>query len=437
MPGKITALSRSSAIQGGGWITRPRLIALFWLAAVITVVVLARTGPVGWDSRGYWKTIQSVRQGSDPYAGVESAHQAFLQRFAATGTGAHPPFVYACSPYPPMTLPLLRVLAMFPGWVLGVFYVAALAGGVLLQLWAGFQMADKDERRWLALMLPAMAFFPGLVTDDVILSGNVAYVLYGLILAAAVPGWKRGNWSWYYLAVLTAAAFKAPHLSLLAFPVLMDRRQWFPSGIAASSGVLMFAAQSWFWPGMFREWLSNTQLMFDRGRDFGFGPVGMLGKALWSQGLPYSSATSTLGVVFAVVVGIFLLFLAHRVRQWNLPPETWAPVALVGTLLLNPRLMKYDLAAITIPMLLMGARALRLALGWPTGETPGDEAADSGQKSSERELILLGAACLLIPNVITVAGPPWSPVECPVLLAVFAMGVWSLDRFRVELQPET
>lgn len=436
MPGEITAVSRSSAIQDAGWLTRPRLIALFWLAAVIAVVVMARTGSVGWDSGGYWKTIQSVRQGSDPYAGVEVARQAFLQRFAATGTGAHPPFVYACSPYPPMTVPLLRFLAMFPGWVLGVLYVAAVATGALLQLWAGFQMADKDERRWLALMLPAMIFFPGLVTDDAVLSGNVAYLLYGLVLAAAVTGWKRGNWSWYYLAVLTASIFKAPLLSLLAFPVLMDRRQWFPTGIAASSGVLIFAAQSLLWPTMFREWLLNTQLMFDGGHDFGFGPAGMLGRALWSQGLAYSSATSILYVAFSVVLGILLLFLARRVREWNLPLESWAPVALVGTLLLNPRIMKYDLAAITIPMLLIGGRALRAALGRPSGETPGSNAGGSAQKSPERELIFAGAVCLLIPNAITVAGPTWVPVEFAVLLAVFALGVWSLDRFRIELQPE-
>ncbi len=407
------------------------------MAAAIAVVVMARTGSFGWDSGGYWKTIQSVRQGSDPYAGVDAARQAFVQRFTASNPAGHPPFVYACSPYPPVTLPLLRLLAMFPGWVLGLFYAAAVATGAVVELWAGLQMADKDERRWLVLLMPALIFFPGLITDDAILSGNVAYVLYGLILAAAVAGWKRGNWSWYYIAVLAASGFKAPLLSLLAFPVLMDRRQWFPTGIAAASGVVIFATQSLLWPGMFREWLLNTQLMFDGGHDFGFGPAGLLGRALWSQGRPYSPAVSMLYVAFAGMLGILLLVLARRVREWNLPQETWAPVALVGTLLLNPRIMKYDLAAITIPMLLIGWRALRIALGRPAGDILGVNAADGGQKGSERELIVVGAGCLLIPNVITVAGPTWVPVEVAVLLAIFAMGVWSLDRFRAELQTET
>jgi len=76
-----------------------------------------------------------------------------------------------------MTLPLLRLLQRFlPGS--GLFYWAAIATGALLQLWAGFQMAEERERRWLALMLPASPF-SGLITDDVFLSGNVAYILYG------------------------------------------------------------------------------------------------------------------------------------------------------------------------------------------------------------------------------------------------------------------
>ena len=42
-------------------------------------------------------------------------------------------------------------------------------------------------------------------------------------------------------------------------------------------------------------------------------------------------------------------------------------MALVGTALLNPRVMKYDLAAITVPMLLIGGRVLRML--WNAGRT--------------------------------------------------------------------
>jgi len=430
---QTSAIALSSPVRYLGWFSRRRLIALFWMGAVIALIVMAWVGSVGWDAKVYWKVIQSVHHGSDVYAEDLVALRAFYDRLASNPSET-PPFIYF---YSPMTLPLLRLLAVFPGWLLGLLYWAAVATGVLLQLWAGFQMADRRERRWLALMLPAITFFPGLITDDVILSGNVAYVLYGLILAAAVPGWKRGSWSWYYIAVLAASLFKAPFLALLAFPVLMDsdRRQWVRSGMTAVAGVLVFAAQIWLWPDMFREYLLTLQLMFDCGHDFGYGPAGTLGRALWKRGLPFSPATTILYLVVAGVLGILLLFLARRVREWNLPRETWVPVALVGTALLNPRIQKYDLAAITIPMLLIGWRALRLALDRPAGERQGGNSGDTGQHRSDHRLILIASGYFLIPNVITVAGPSWFPVELVVLLAIFATGLWSLDQSYLEVQP--
>ncbi len=414
------------------------------MGAVITLLVMASVGSLGWDAQGYWKAIQAVHHDSDPYAEDLAALKAFHTRLASN-PAEHPPFVYV---YSPMTLPLLRLLAVFPRWLLGLLYWAAVATGALLQLWAGFQMADQRERRWLALMLPAIIFFPGLITDDAILSGNVAYPLYGVILAAATVGWKRGRWSWYCIAVLAASLFKTPFLVFLAFPVLMEsgrdrdrdrdtdsgsgRRPWVPSALAAITGVLIFAAQIRLWPGLFREYLSSLRLVFDYLHDFGYGPAGALGKALWRRGLSSSLATTILHLVVVCALAVVLLFLARRVREWKLPPEAWVPVALVGTALLNPRIMKYDLAAITVPMLLIGGRALRFALGSSAGETAGEsQAANSqggGQKRSDSTLILVASACFLVPNVITVAGPSWFPVETVVLLAIFAMGVWSLDQ---------
>jgi hypothetical protein len=460
LPKQTSAVALSSLIQHVRWFPRPRLIALFWMGAVITLIVMACVGPVGWDIPPRWKAIQAVHRGSDPYAEEIVALQAWFHNHSAFNPAEHPPFVNGHPPitlplrptravcrepscyvygYPPITLPLLRVLAVFPGWLLGLLYVAAIATGAGLQFWAGFQMADRGERRWLALMLPAIAFFSGLVTDDAILSCNLVYLLYGVVLAAAPAGWKRGRWSWYYIAVLAASVFKLPFLVLLAFPVLLDRRQWLRSGMTATAGVLIFASQMWLWPSMFREYLLTLRLMFDSGNSFGLGPAGILGGSLWIRGLPYSSVTTIVYLVFACVVGIVLLLVARRVREWDLPRETWLPIALMGTFLLNPRIMIYDIAAITVPMLLIGWRALRLALDGPADERLVDHTPGAGQHRSSRKLVLVAWACFLAPNVITVAGPTWVPeylLRLVVLLAIFAMGVWSLYQFRPEVQPQ-
>ncbi len=426
MPEQSTAVAQSSEIHPSRWFSRPKLIALFWVGTVIGLMAMAYTGHIGWDAQYSWNAIQELRRGADPYAESIIAVERAMQRRENSGAEKEPPLVYQ---YPPLTLPLLRLLAVFPAWMLSLGYGAAVAAGASLQLWAGFQMAEKYERRWLALMLPAVAFFPGLITDDVILSGNIAYVLYGVIFAAAVPGWKRGNWSWYYIAVLAASICKLPFLSLLAFPVLIGRRQWFPSGVTAAAGVLVFAAQMGLWPEMFHEYLLTLRLMFDWGHDYGFGPVGVLGEALMSRGLSPSPATTIVYLVFVGVLGVAFLFLARRVRDWNLPLETWVPVALVGTLLLNPRIKKYDLAAFSIPMLLIAWRTLRSALERSALKTP------AGGPVLNRFLrmpILVAAGCFLAPNVITVVGPSWFPGELLVLLAILAMGVWLVNRSCLE-----
>lgn len=426
---------------------RPRLIVLFWMGAIIAVAVMARVQPAGWDAHVYWKAIQSLRRGADPYAEGIAAQRAFPHR-PAPSAPEQCVFTYV---YSPLTLPLLRLLAALPGGLLGVLYGLALAAGTLLEVWSGFQMAVERERRWLALMLPAVAFFPGLIVDDVILSGNAAYILYGLILAAAVPGWKSGRWFWYYLAVLAASICKAPMLTLLTFPILVGKRQWVPACTTAAAGLMLFAVQSRLWPELFREFLLAVRLQFDWNHDFGFSPAGLLGKILWAMGRPYSPATTVLYLVFASVLGIVLLELARRVRLDKAPRETWIPVALVGTFLLNPRIMKYDLAAITVPMLLIGWRTLRYALkdsssgklgrslrfigGTPTGAAPPARSASNRQNRPNLALVLVGSACFLTPNLLSATGPPWWPIELAVLLAVFTLGIWSLYLPQLEAQP--
>ncbi len=390
------------------------------MAAAVSVVVMDATGPAGWDAQNCWKAVQSVRHGGDPYAEGIAAQQAFHNR-PASSLGEHAPLTYV---YSPLTLNLLRLLALLPDRLLRLLFWSAIAGGFLLQLWAGFQLANADERRWLALLLPAVAFFPGLITDDVILSGNVAYIIYGPILAAAAYGWKRERWLWYYVAVLTASICKAPFLTMLAFPVLVGKRQWFPALGTAAAGLVVIATQARLWPTLFSEYLTVLRLMFEEAHDFGYGPAGVVGKALWKLGLPYSSATTFVYVAFAAGVGGGLLLISRRLAREGpsgnaslgqvASHENWIPVALVGTFLLNPRVMKYDIAAITVPMLLIAWRLLRNAM----------ECAPQ-----RRWLVIVGGgACFLLPNFATVAGPPWWPVELAVMLGILGMGILSLNR---------
>jgi hypothetical protein len=393
------------------------------MAAIATLVVMARTSPAaGWDARNCLRAVQSVRHGGDPYADGIASQQAFHDRPASSAT-EHAPLTYV---YSPLTLPLLQLLGALPEGLLTLLFWGAVATGFLLTLWAGFQMATEQERPWLALLLPAAAFFPGLITDDVILSGNIAYILYGPILLAAVLGWKRGRWFWYYVAVLAASICKVPFLALLAFPAVVGKRQWLPAGGTAAVGLLLLAAQARLWPVLFSEYMSVLRLMCAESHDFGYGPAGLLGRFLWNHGRPYSSETSLLFLAFGGAIGLTLLFFADQVRQQLASQDDWIAVALVGTFLLSPRIMKYDLAPITIPMVLLASRGLRALVQTSRNESP-------GQSSNSTCLLVVGATCFLIPNLLTVFGPGWWPIELVVLLATFAIGALALLRVNPQI----
>jgi hypothetical protein len=410
---------------------RNRWILLLWVAAAISVVAMAIACPAGWDIAPCWTAIQSVSHGASPYADGIADLKAYHD-LPSHAAGDHPPKIFW---YSPLTIPLLHMLALFPGWLLGTLFWCAMVAAFLLQLRAGYQMASERERRWLIFLLPFVAFFPGLVGDIAIVSGNVAYILYGLILLAAFPGWKRNQWSWFYIAVIFASIFKSPMLTLLAFPILVGRRQWVAAGITGATGCLLFAIQPLLWPAQFKEFQSAAHLVFDWTRDFGFGPPGVIGELLWKMHKPYSLATTVAYVVWAVGLGTLLLVTSRRVRRNPSLRELWIPVAFLCTILLNPRVKPYDNAALTVPMLLIAWRALQMAQ-----QQLVHRRANRARLLGSAQLhpvpvedrsvwapLLAGSCVFIALNAFN--NIPWSDgisVELIFLLCILSAGIWSL-----------
>jgi len=308
-------------------------------------------------------------------------------------------------------------------------------------------MASEKERRWLIYLLPFAAFFPGLLGDATILCGNLAYLLYGLILAAAIPGWKQNKWSYFYLAVLTASVFKAPMLTLLAFPVLVGRRQWLSAFLTSAAGCLLFAVQPLLWPAQFKEFLLSVRMVFDWTHDFGFGPTGLLGRWLWRMNKPCSPTTTIAYLAWTVMLAALLLTISRRVRGNPQLRATWIPVALVGTILMNPRIVGHDTAPLTIPLLLIGWRGLLLLQRRheqrKTDQFSGScEAASAPSPSQTPRLtrkalapVLAGFGCFAACNILNGIWGDWLPMELMVLLGVFALGLWTL--LSSSLSPQT
>jgi hypothetical protein len=409
---------------------RIRWIVLLWLVAVISVGGMAVMLPsvYGMDVQQCWIAIQSVGHGGSAYADGIAAMTAYHGSHPAGDRG--PVLLYI---YSPLTIPLLHFLSWFPKWLLCLLYGGAVGTGFLLQLRGGYEMATAKERG-LVYLLPFVAFFPGLLGDVTILVGNIAYILYGLVLLAAIPGWKRNRWFWFYVAVIIAFSCKAPMLTLLLFPLLVGRRQWLPVGMTAAFCGLLLAIQHLLWPVEFQRYLSALRLACNWQHSFGLGPAGFVGTLLWKMGKPYSLITTMVYLGWAVALMAFLLVIGRCVGRRGLSRENWIPVAFLGTVMMNPRLTFLDNVPLTIPMLLIAWRSLlllqkrfeRRKMGRASVSFNSTSAPSPYRDRKTLAPVVTGVGCFVACNIADMIWGDLFPMELTLLLLIFALGVWLL-----------
>jgi len=382
------------------------LLIVLTILSVAAFPVWCHFSPPAWDTLIYYKAVQSIAIGHDPYADGIAAQQLAhaLDHGVPSQQG---PFSYV---YSPITLPILRAVAATPVWLAAAIYFLLYLAGVGAEMWFGFRALnarDPHEYNSLLPVLPLAVFFPGLLASDTILSGNVAFLLYGLALATALYAWRTSRWLPFYLAVLAASCVKAPLLCLLAIPVFSARRQWIPAALTAAAGVALFAGQPLVWPTLFRHYLQAVELQFSYNRDFGFSPTGLFSGLLWDHHIPYSPGSALFYLLYAIPICATLFSLSRRFLRDEFSRRQWAPLLLVGVILLNPRLIEYDAAPLALPMAILFWRFFaRLA---------------------PRHTLLCFCAFFLTANAVAlISWSAWKLTEGPMLMLAFAAGAWNL-----------
>lgn len=355
--------------------------------------------PPGWDLRVYLAAWHSLKLGHDPYADATAIQREF-HAHPHPGTSVVP-FSYV---YSPITLPFLAFLGRLPHAPVFALYWLLYAGGIVAALYVGFWAAHRDERRWLQYILPTMIGLAGLLECNAVLSGNVAYILYGAVLLAALLGWKRDMWWPFYLAVLVASCVKAPLLYLLAVPVLSARGQVWKAALAGAIGVGLFVIQPHVWPALFQHYLDAVELQFSYNQDFGASPAGALADGV-KDFISYKVVSAGFYIFTSIFFGALLLLLRKRYFAGRFSKRDWIPVAMVGAMLLNPRIMEYDVAAINVFMVLAAWRACR-------------------HLRSTKMRLAVAVGAWLIFNAIALS--TWRPTECMALVTVFFAGAWDL-----------
>jgi hypothetical protein len=177
-------------------------------------------------------------------------------------------------------------------------------------------------------------------------------------------------------------------------------------------GIAMFLVQPKIWPTLFHSYMQAVELQFSYNRDFSSSPAGLIANALYGV-IPYQLTTLVSYLAYAVVVGAILLYLSRKFLAGYLSLNQWAPILLVGTILLNPRVMEYDIAPVTLPVALVvwrlfarGRKVLPTAI----------------LMSLYFAIINLLAA----QNHTGLTNPPWKLTAGFTLMAVFLAGSWNL-----------
>lgn len=388
-----------------------RIPQVLWVCALtaITVWALQPGYVVGWDLNVYKAAMMSLRAGHDPYADAMAIQRVFHAQ------GAHPPgtpipYSYV---YSPMTLPVVALFGKLPIALSAVIYWTAFAAGVIAALLVGWWTVEERERKVFAFLMPLVVFFPGLLQNDVLFSGNLAYILYGAVFVAAWLGWTRGRWWPFYAAVLVASFFKAPLLSLVAIAPLSARRQWVPTIVTCVLGVAFFVSQSHLYPVLFKHYLEAVELQFSFNHDFSSSPAGLTADALYYV-IPYQVTSAIMYGITTLVFGGILLFLRPGFLSGRIRLKQWVPLVMVGTILLNPRIMEYDFAPITVFQALLAWRFF------------------SWHSTRMRSIIKMAVLFLAINGFYAITYRPgiseWRPTACLTIVFVFFAGAWVLWR---------
>jgi hypothetical protein len=380
-------------------------VLILWMLVLAVFPVWMHFDKPGWDVAIYAKGMHDAAAGLDPYAQAMAVQRAYHATHGLQ-IGSAPPYSYV---YSPLTLPLLRMIARLPESLSGSFYWLLYAAGALMQIWVSMRFIQRSERRVFAYVAPLTLFFPGLLANGTIESGNIAYLLYAMAFCAAIYGWRRGNWWWFFAAVLLASCVKLPLLSLIVIAPLSARRQLLPAVSTAATGLFLFGMQSVLWPSLFQHYLQAVELQFSYNRDFGCSPAGLFSAIRFDRGLPYAPASYFIYLAYALPLLGCMIYLSRRFLRGDFALNQWAPLLLVGTIMLNPRLLEYDVAPLTLPLGLLAWRWI------------------SNLRRFRTAAAICAASFLLVANCLSIYS--WEirkQIDGPLLVGLFLAGVWTL-----------
>jgi hypothetical protein len=296
--------------------------------------------PAFWDAHVYAHAIRAIETGGDPYA-------------------RETPLMYV---YPPVFLYGARALRyLIHGELAWKLYLLLNLSAVIA---IPVVIATRYLRsHWLnaGCALLISTFHPFFTSAFSFFSGNLANVLYALVLLAGVPGVRKNRWACFYVTLVGAAAIKIPMLAFLLLPLLVGEGQVVPSLFTGLTVLILNGAQRVLILGAYHGYLDAARFQLLVRNDVGLGLFATLFRlvhrsAHLPQSLPYAAH-----VVFFASLAAGLCW-AHKrgvpasMRNW------WISLVLLLSVLCNPRVLAYDIALIIVPLAFLTVEMLGACL---------------------------------------------------------------------------
>lgn len=363
----MVAKLKNNGQQGSGWVgqshwlqpARLSVYAAAFLAIYLMLGVFAAVNyPQGTDSTGhslrpdflaFWGASHIALTG-DPAKAYElesivEAERMALPAFKGACRWIYPPTFYLVV-LPLALLPLLQSYLLFMGATL-LGYLAVLRRTLVTQ-----RLATPGS--WLLLLgFPAAAvnIFKGQ-------NGLLTVALMGAVLLLLQQ--RRPLWAGVFVGLLTIK----PQLGVLLPIALICGREWRALGAAIVTAIVFLGLgiavlgidslrASLHGLPLFSVWAAQaTDLLVVTPTVFSF---------LRLLGLPYFPALAVHGLV-AAAVAVSVAWTWRKCREFSLR----AAVLVVGTLLISPYIVDYDLAWLALPLAWFCGYAMRR--GWRAGE---------------------------------------------------------------------
>lgn len=319
--------------------------ALIFLAMVLPSLRTDFTANHLIDAKVYIAAIHNVHRGISPYL---------------TPPGVLP-FVY-----PP-------IVAFAGGWFYSLLGAAGWPLYLCLVLVAYLSLPFLIGRYYLGLRdwqlcLAMSVFFLTPFNISIasgLLSGNIATPCYAAALLAAIPGIRSGRWRTFFVVVFFIALIKVTFLLLLLLPLLSREKRWRGSVLCFGATGCAYLLQIALAPNLYRSFQQAVYRWGFAGLNYGFSPFGEAANTLhrfhrYQFLLPWA-----VEVVFAAAVLLSLVLVRMRLAS-KYHGGLGLALILVSIVLLNPRMMLYDVTVGILPvyfLMLQGVRSIpRLAM---------------------------------------------------------------------------